>query len=228
MLFVVGSILRLDILTIPTTFLLIPVLILFYRVKVKKWFLPMVIALLLFYVRDLLMLEGLSENLIPILWCFGTALVILYVFALAGFRWGRIHVVEFISLLIMFVFLGFLYYTINQLLPQVLPSHRVEASLFILLLITLLAISFTQYILKSHYASLWLMLASACLVLSELSLFFKLFIISDISVTIFYPLFHVIAFYAMVQHAVHRRKSTFLPGFWWSILFRRYFLIRFS
>lgn len=213
LLYFVGSILRLEILTVPTTFLLIPVLILFYRVKAKKWFLPMVIALLLFYVRDLLMLDGFFDNLIPILWCFGTGLAILYVFALAGFRWGRIHVLEFFSLLIMFVFLGFLYYTMNHLLHQVLPSHRVEASFFILLLIILLAISFTQYILKSHYASLWLMLASACLVLSELSLFFKIFILSDISVIIFYPLFHVIAFYALVQHAVYRRKNTFLPGF---------------
>ena len=212
-LFVIGYILGLEVLVDPVTVLLIPVLILYYRYKVKEWFLPMVVALLLFYVRDLLMLDGLAEHLIPILWCLGAALFILYLFALIGFRIAKIHLVEFISLLIMYVFLGFLYYTMSQLLPQVLPSRQMEASVYILVLIVFLAVTFTQYILKSHYASLWLMLAAASLVLSELSLFFKLFIISDISVTIFYPLFHVLAFYAMVQHAVHRRKSTFPPGF---------------
>lgn len=173
----------------------------------------MIIALLLFYARDLLMLQGVFLNLKVILWCFAGALAILYVFALTSFKWSRVHLVEIISLLIMYTFLGFLFYTMAELLPQVIPTHRGTAYFYILLLTLLLAITFTQYLLKSHYASLWLMLASASLLLSELSLFFNLFIISDISVTIFYPLFHVVAFYAMVQHAIHRRKSSLLPGF---------------
>ncbi len=173
----------------------------------------MIIVLMLFYVRDLLMLEGFFSHPESTLWCFGGAIMILYVFALTGFKRAKIHLVEGISLLIMYAFLGFLFFTLGDLVPQVIPSHQVIAYIYILVLTLLLAITFSQYILKSHYASLWLMLASASLLLSELSLFFKLFILPDVSVTIFYPLFHVIALFGMVEHAFHRRKNTILPGF---------------
>ncbi|MCY2687737.1 hypothetical protein [Salinimicrobium sp. TH3] len=212
-LFIISSIFNLNVLTVASTVLLIPVLILYYRYKTKNWFVPMVIVLLLFYVRDLLMLEGFFSNPRPILWSFGGAVLILYVFAFTGFKWARIHLVEFISLMIMYTFLGFLFYTMADLVPQVIPSHQETAYIYMLLLICLLAVTFTQYLLKSHYASLWLMLASASLLLSELSLFYRLFIIPDISVIIFYPLFHVIAFFGLVEHASHRRKSSLLPGF---------------
>ena len=211
--FIISSIFNLEVLGIAATILLVPVLVLYYRYKAKIWFLPMVIVLLLFYVRDLLMLDGFFNYPVSSLWCFGGAVIILYVFAFTSLKWSRIHFVEGVSLLIMYAFLGFLFYTLADLVPQVLPSHRGTAYSYILLLTLLLAVTFTQYLIKSHYASLWLMLASASLLVSELSLFFRLFILPDISVTIFYPLFHVVALFAMVEHAIHRRKSSSLPGF---------------
>lgn len=173
----------------------------------------MVVALLLFYIRDLFMLHGFSSNPGPILWSFGGGIFILYIYALTSFQRAKVHPVEIFSLLIMYGFLGFLFYTIAELVPQVIPSYKGVTYVYLLVLTLLLAITFTQYLLKSHYASLWLMLASASLLVSEFSLFFRLFILADISVNIFYPLFHVIAFYAMVEHALHRRKNSYLPGF---------------
>lgn len=213
MLFITGSIFNLRLLVVISTILLVPVLILYYRYKAKKWFLPIVLALVLLYVRDLFMLQGFIANPTPILICFGGAIFILYIFALTSFQRATVHPVEIFSLLIMYGFLGFLFYTIAELVPQVIPSYKNVTYIYLLVLTLLLAITFTQYLLKSHYASLWLMLASASLLVSEFSLFFRLFILSDISVNIFYPLFHVIAFYALVEHALNRRKSSFLPGF---------------
>lgn len=213
MLFITGSIFNLRLLVVISTILLVPVLILYYRYKAKKWFLPIVLTLVLLYVRDLFMLQGFIANPTPILICFGGAIFILYIFALTSFQRATVHPVEIFSLLIMYGFLGFLFYTIAELVPQVIPSYKNVTYIYLLVLTLLLAITFTQYLLKSHYASLWLMLASASLLVSEFSLFFRLFILSDISVNIFYPLFHVIAFYALVEHALNRRKSSFLPGF---------------
>lgn len=173
----------------------------------------MVVALLLFYLRDLFMLQGFTLNAAPILWCFGLAISILYAFALTNFQRAKVHPVEIFSLLIMYGFLGFLFYSIAELVPEVIPSYKRATYVYLLVLTLLLAITFTQYLLKSHYASLWLMLASASLLVSEFSLFFKLYVLSDISVNVFYPLFHVIAFYSMVQHALHRRRLSLLPGF---------------
>lgn len=196
-----------------STVLLVPLLILYYRYKAKEWFLPMVVALLFFYARDLLMLQGFSNYPGLIMFLFGVGMLILYIFALTSFQNAQVHLVEVISLLIMYAFLGFLFYSIAELVPQVIPSHKQATYVYLLILTLLLAITFTQYLLKSHYASLWLMLASASLLVSEFSLFFKLFILSDISVNVFYPLFHVIAFYAMVQHALYRRRNSLVPGF---------------
>lgn len=212
-LFIVGSIFNLNELTVISTYLLIPVLILYYRFKTKKWFLAMVIALLLFYIRDIFMLSGFIANPYPVMWTFATAIAILYLFAITNFQKAKVHPVEIISLVIMYGFLGFLYITIADLVPQVIPSYKGFVYGYLLLLTGLLALTFTQYLLKSHYASLWLMLAAASLLVSELSLFFKLYIISDLSVNVFFPLFHVIAYYAMVEHAINRRKMTSLPGF---------------
>jgi len=212
-LFIVGSIFRFDLVVTISTIFLIPVLILYYRYVVRKWFLPVVIILLLFYIRDLFMLLDFSSNTQPIFWSFGAAIVLLYILALSAFQKSKVHPVEIFSLAIMYGFLGFLFYTMADLVRQVVPSYKVITYIYIISLSLLLAITFTQYLLKSHYASLWLMLASASLLVSELSLFFKLFVISDISVNVFFPLFHVISYYALVEHAVHRRKSTTLPGF---------------
>lgn len=173
----------------------------------------MVIALVLFYIRDIFLMHGINTFRAGILFTFGLAMLILYVFALTSFQKSRVHVVEIISLVIMYGFLGFLFYTVGDLVPQVMPSLTTVTYIYLLLLTLLLAITFTQYLLKSHYASLWLMLASASLLISELSLFFKLYVIADISVNIFFPLFHVIAYYALVQHALHRRRLKRVPYF---------------
>lgn len=212
-LFIISSIFQLELLFRISTILLIPILILYYRYRARKWFLPMVIVLLLLYVRDLFLLGGFGNNPLPIMWCFGIAIFILYIFALSAFQKSKVHPVEIFSLVIMYGFLAFLFFTIADLVPQVIPSYKVATYIYIVSLTLLLAITFTQYLIKSHYASLWLMLASASLLVSELSLFFKLYVISDISVNVFFPLFHVVAYYALVEHAVHRRRSSILPGF---------------
>ena len=173
----------------------------------------MVIALLLFYIRDLLMVAGFYTYAFWIMLTFSIAIMILYIFSFTSFKRSRVLSVEILSLVIMYAFLTFLFYTIADLVPQVIHSNKGVTYIYLAVLILLLAITFTQYLLKAHYSSLWLMLGAASLLVSELSLFFKMFVIADISVTIFFPLFHVISFYAFVEHAIHRRKTSSLPGF---------------
>lgn len=211
--FFVGSLFDLGMITAVANILLIPTLILYYRYRVKKWFLAMVVALLFFYIRDIFLMFGFRSNPVIVLASFGTAIMILYIFALSGFQRTRVYLVEWTSLFIMYGFLGFLFFAMGDLVPLVIPSFVVPTYIYLLSLTLLLAITFTEYLLKSHYASLWLMLASASLLVSELSLFFKMYIIDDISVNIFFPLFHVIAYYAMVQHVIHRRRSARILGF---------------
>lgn len=206
-LFIVGAFFSLNILTITANYLLIPALILYYRSKAGNWFLLMVTALLCFYVRDIFLLNGAVSSPWLVIIPFFSGLLIIYAFAITGFQKSKVHFVEWISLFIMYGFLGFLFYTISDLVPQIMLSYITITYIYLLLLILLVAITFTGYLLKSHYASLWLMLASASLLVSELSLFFKMYIISDISVNIFFPLFHVIAYYALIEHALHRRSS---------------------
>jgi hypothetical protein len=173
----------------------------------------MVIALLFFFIRDSFLIFGFQENPEVIIASFSSGVFLLYLFAIIGFQKSKVHIVEFVSLFIMYGFLAFLFYTMGELVPQVMPSFKIATYIYLLMLTVLVGITFTQYLIKSHYASLWLMLAAASLLVSELSLFFKLYIISDISVNIFYPFFHVIAYYAMVEHAVHRRRSQVIRGF---------------
>src|SRR5690606_40438406 len=98
----VGSIFQLEILIQVSTLLLIPTLILYYRYRAKKWFLAMVVALVLFYVRDLLMLGGLGNYLGWIMLVFAIAVIILYIFSLTSFRRSKIMFVELLSLIIMY------------------------------------------------------------------------------------------------------------------------------
>ena len=212
-LFILGATFNIRSLMVVPNFLLIPILILYYRYKARKWFIPMVVVLLLFYVRDILLLEGFSEHATLIVFSFEAAILILFIFALTTFQKTQVHFVELISLLIMYGFLGFLFYTIAELIPQVVPSYRWTAYIHLFLPTLLLAITFTRYLLKSHYASLWLMLGSASLLVSEMSLFFKIYVLSDISVNIFFPLFHVLAYYSLVQHVINRRRSLKIPYF---------------
>ncbi len=173
----------------------------------------MVIALLLLYVRDIFLLQGVGLFRETVLIFFFIAILILYIFAITGFQKSEVYLVEVISLLIMYAFLGFLIFYVGELVPQVIPAHRDATYLYLFLPALLLAITFTQYLIKPHYASLWLMLMAASLLISEFSLFFKMYIISDVSVNLFYPLFHVIAYFSMVEHALHRRRSSRIPGF---------------
>ena len=223
--FVIGSIFNLNGLTRAANFLLVPSLLLYYRYKTKRWFLPMAVALFLLYIRDIFLLQGVGLFRETVLIFFFTAILILYIYAVTSFQKSKIYVVEVISLLIMYGFLGFLFFYVGELVPQVIPTHHQATYLYLFLPALLLAITFTQYLLKAHYASLWLMLVAASLLVSELSLFFKLHIISDVSVNLFYPLFHVLAYFAMVEHALHRRRSSRIPGFWsfWNVHPIRYF-----
>ena len=207
-LFVIGSSFDIQSLTVGANYLMIPTLILYYRFRARKWFIPMVIVLLLFYVRDIFLFREVGDNVAAVVYGFQAAIVILFIFAFTGFQRSRIHLVELFSLFIMYGFLGFLFYSIGELIPQVLPSYQWLAYLHLFLPSLLLAVTFTQYLLKSHYASLWFMLGSASLLVSEMSLFFKVYVISDISVKIFFPLFHVLAYYCLVQHAINRRRSS--------------------
>lgn len=211
--FIIGSIFKIGLLVTISSLFLVPSLILYYRYRVKKWFLAMVIALLLFYIRDLLMVAGFFDHAFWIMFTFAFAIIIIYIFSFTSFQRSTMLNIEMLSLIIMYGFLGFLFFTIAELVPQVTSSHRTVTYFYLAGLIFLLALTFTQYLLKSHYASLWLMLGAASLLVSELSLFFKMFVISDVSVNIFFPLFHVISFYAFVEHAIHRRKTSNLPGF---------------
>ena len=148
-----------------------------------------------------------------IMLAFALAILIIYIFAITSFQKAKVLSIEVLSLLIMYGFLGFLFFTIADLVPQVMHTNQIVTYIYLAALILLLALTFTQYLLKSHYSSLWLMLGAASLLVSELSLFFKMFVISDVSVNIFYPLFHVISFFAFVEHAIHRRKTSRIPGF---------------
>lgn len=211
--FIIGSLFDLLYLTIAANYLLVPVLILYYRYKSKNWFILLVLALVFFYIRDIFILyDFLNFNYFTIT-AFLAGLVIIYGFAITGFPKAKVHFVEWISLFIMYGFLAFLFYTIAELVPEVITDVKFRAYTYLFLLIFLLALTFTAYLLKSHYASLWLMLASASLLVSEISLFFKTYVISDISVEIFYPLFHVIAYYALVEHGLNRRRSADIPYF---------------
>ena len=212
-LFIVGATFNIHSLIIVPNLLLIPTLILYYRFRVKKWFIPMVLVLLLFYVRDNFLFQGFSEHAAIIIFTFEAAILILYIFALTSFQRTKVHLVELVSLIIMYGFLAFLYYSISELVPQVVPSYKWTAYFHLFLPTLLLAITFTQYLLKSHYSSLWLMLGSASLLVSEMSLFFKIYVLSDISVNIFFPLFHVLAYFSLVQHSINRRPSQKIPLF---------------
>ncbi|HER40270.1 MAG TPA: hypothetical protein ENO10_03530 [Salinimicrobium catena] len=211
--FTIGSLFGIRYLTITANYLLIPILILYYRYETKNWFSLLVLALFFFYIRDIFLFYDFSNFNYVVMVTFFAGLMIIYGFAVTGFPKAKVHLVEWISLFIMYGFLGFLFYTIADLVPEVISDFTYRAYAYLFLLVFLLAITFTAYLLKSHYASLWLMLASASLLVSEISLFFKMYVISDISVELFYPVFHVIAYYSLIEHGLHRRRSAEIPYF---------------
>lgn len=210
-LFVLGSFFDFHKLEMAGNVFLVPLLILYYRFKAKKWFFLAVTAITMLYVRDILQYFGYGSFSAPSQIIFLGSLLIFYLFALTGFQKAKVHAVEWISLLIMYGFLGFIFYTISDLIPGDMALGQDFMYIQLSLLTFLLAVTFTQYLIKSHYASLWIMLFSASLLISELSLFFKIYVIDDLSVRLFFPLFHVLAYYALIEHAIHRRRSERFP-----------------
>lgn len=212
-LYFIGSCFDVTYLYLIANILLIPAALLYYPFKTKEIFWPVVVALLFLYTRDLFLIFGFYKNPWIILTSFFAAMIILYLCVITGFQKSRIHYVEIVSLLIMYGFLGFLFYSISEMIPDVIPGYTIFAFVYLLLLVILVGFAFTRYLLKSHWASLWFMVGSGSLLVSELSYFFKTFILADISVRIFFPFFHVLAVYAFVKFGINRRKTSKLPYF---------------
>ncbi|WP_189604154.1 hypothetical protein [Salinimicrobium marinum] len=206
-LFVVGSFFDIPVLYTPANYLLVPSLLIYYLIKVKKIFWPVVAMLVCFYIRDLLMMYSLENYIQGVMVTFVFAMILWYLCVITRLPKSPIQKVEIMSLVIMYSFLGFLTYSMSEVVTDVIPSYSTATYFYLFILNVLVAITFTKYILKSHWASLWLMIASAALLVSEISLFFKLYIIEDLSVNIFYPTFHLFMFYCLVQFGIHRRKT---------------------
>ena len=212
-LFVVGSFFNIPGLYMTANYLLVPSLLIYYLMKVKKIFWPVVAMLICFYTRDLLMMYSLQNYMEEVMLTFVLAMIIWYLCVLTRLPKSQVQKVELMSLVIMYSFLGFLTYSMSEVVAEVIPDYATATYFYLLILNVLVAITFTKYILKAHWASLWLMIASAGLLVSEISMFFKLYIIEDLSVNIFYPTFHVFMFYCLVQFGIHRRKTGKLQFF---------------
>lgn len=213
MLYFIGSYFDLPYLYLSANILLIPTGLIYYAFRSNFIFWPVVGALLFLYIRDLFLVFGFFNNPWIILFSFFSAILILLLCVLTGFQKSGIHFVEIISLTIMYSFLGFLSYSIGEMIPDVIPSFIGATFVYLLLLVVLVAVSFTRYLLKSHLASLWFMIGSASLLVSELSYFFKTYVLADISVKVFDPVFHVLAIYAFIKFGINRRKTSRLPYF---------------
>lgn len=194
-------------------FLIIPSLLLLYLTRTKKLIIPIVIAFTFLYIKDIFLFLAFQDFPLIVMISFLISLCLLILFALSSFQKDKIHPVEYISFFIMYGFLLFLFIFIGDMIPEIIPTYTWATYVYLSLLLLFLAISFTGYLIKSHFASLWLMLAAASLLISELSLFFKMYIIEDLSVNIFFPVFHVFAYYALMEHALHRRRSQLFPIF---------------
>lgn len=213
MLFIFGSTTENRTLLIFSNFFLLPFLLVYYRVKAGRFFLPIVLALLMFYIRDVFLFFGFDNNPLIIWVSFLMGMGLLFLCLGTAFERSRVHPLEIVSFLIMYCFLGFLFISLAEVIPEVLPSEEFPAYLYLLLLMLLLAGSFTTYLLKSHIASLWFLVASSAFLVSEVSLFFKVFILEDISVNFFYPFFHVLAYYSFVEYGCQRRLTGKLKYF---------------
>lgn len=207
MLFVIGSAFDIRPLLIGSNFLLVPVLLLYYRYMARKIFVPIVGVLLLLYFRDIFLIYGIEEYLGLIWISFILAILILFLCMITGSQKSKVHPVELLSFLIMYGFLTFLFITLSDGIPDDNFFRKWAAYSYLFLLMVLMGGSFTIYILKSHMASLWFMVAASSFLVSEVSLFFKILIIEDVSVNFFYPFFHVLAYYGFVEFALRRRRT---------------------
>lgn len=205
MLFVVGSAFKIQPLLIGSNLLLVPVLLLYYRYMARKIFIPIVLVLLLLYIRDFFLIYGIEAYLAYIWISFILAILILFLCMVTEFQRSKTHPVEILSFLIMYGFLTFLFITLSEGIPKDNVFFKWAGYSYLLLLMLLTGGSFTSYIMKSHMASLWFMVATASFLVSEVSLFFKVLILEDVSVNFFYPFFHVLAYYGFVQYGLKRR-----------------------
>lgn len=205
LIFVLSSLFQLENILVTVNFLLIPVLLLLYRKKARRLFIPIVVALLFMYLRDILLYLGYREYSGFIMIAHNVALFLLVLCAVTMLGRGRLDPLEYFSFIIMSAFLVFVFIFMADMVPDLLSRYRTLMYLYLLLLVLFLGVSFTAYILKSHYGTLWLMLSSAALLFSEVSLFFKLFILEDYSVNLFFPVFHVFAYYCLMEHGRSRR-----------------------
>ena len=212
-LFIVGSFFELPTVYKVANFALVLTLLLYYVKKTKSIFGPMMVVIMCFYVRDILMANGFSNYPVAVMALFSVGIIIWYLCGIIGFPRANLHKVEIISLLIMYSFLGFLTHSMIETVPEAIPSYSTATYFYFILLTVLLGLTFTGYLIKSHWASLWLMVASASLLISEISLYFKMFILQDVSVNLFFPLFHIFMFYCLVQYALQRRWTGYLGCF---------------
>lgn len=206
-LFVLGSLLELRTLIMWSNFLLVPVLLLFFVIKTTWPFLPIMAALLLFYIRDVFMFYGFLDHGFIIGICYFLAMSLLFLCVITSFKRVRMHPFEVICFFIMYGFLMYLFISLQEAVDQFSPANKIAVSIYLLLLMLLVALSFTAYLMKSHLGSLWFLIAASAFLVSEVSLFFKVFIIEDISVNFFYPFFHVVAYYAMAEYGLRRWRT---------------------
>lgn len=212
-LFIVGAIVKLDYLELVANVLLVPTLLVYYRIRANEVFYPIVGALVLLYIRDIFLTLGHEEYPVAILVSLIIALLLLLLCAISVLQKTKIEPIEYLSFLIMYGFLIFVFIFFSEMVPELIPRYAIPTIVYLLLLVLFLAVSFSAYLLKSHKGTLWLMIGASSLLFSELSLFFKLFVLEDISLIVFFPVFHVFAYYALTQHALNRRKSSFFPHF---------------
>ena len=212
-LFVIGSAFENRPLLISSNLILVPVLLLYYRIMAQKIFVPVVVVLSLLYIRDVFLIYDLEKYLGYIWSCFVLAIIILLLCMITGYQKSKVHPVEILSFLIMYGFLAFLFITLSDGVPEDNSFKKWAAYSYLFFLMILMGGSFTIYILKSHMASLWFMVASSSFLVSEVSLFFKILILEDVSVNFFYPFFHVLAYYSFVEFGLKRRRTGELKYF---------------
>jgi len=205
--FIAGSAFSIRPLLIVSNLLLVPVLLLYYRFMTHKMFLPVVAVLLLLYLRDIFLIYNIGHYLGYTWFAFILAILILFLCLITGFQRSKVHPVEIISFVIMYGFLSFLFVTLSDGVPDDTLFRKWAAYSYLFLLMLLMGGTFTTYILKSHLASLWFMVAASSLLVSEVSLFFKILIVEDVSVNLFYPLFHVLAYYGLMEFGLRRRMT---------------------
>ena len=134
-------------------------------------------------------------------------MVLLFLCLFTSFKSAKVHPFEALFFLIMYGFLGFLFFSLQEAVAETYPANKYSVLGYLLLLMLLVAAGFTAYLMKSHQGSLWFLVAASAFMVSEVSLFFKVFIVEDFSVNFFYPFFHVVAYYSFVEYGRNRWRT---------------------